>query len=91
MRIHVTKYALTQGIEIHDVSDSAVNGERFFGKLGNDTFPQHLIAGREFSFDMESAIVVARSMRDRKIASLEKQLAKLRNMDFDYATGAIRK
>jgi len=81
-KVWITKYALTQGIiegeaEIcHGVSESMIellesNKMYFHGE------------GREWHRDKESAIKRAEEMKLKKIASIEKQLEKLKEIKFE--------
>lgn len=77
---YITKYALTDGIWIGAGSISprvprlvSVGGRSYF--LGTEAF-----------LTREEALADAEKRRTRKIASLEKQLAKLRDLSFTEET-----
>lgn len=79
MEVWITKYALTQGIfKLHvidagnDVVRSADNALEIFHK-----------EGRDWHITKESAIARAEEMRQKKIASLARQITKLEKMDFE--------
>ncbi len=82
MRIWITKYALTSGIEshdnaeIHDVADMVSYGDIGYG------FKYAHGEGKEWHRSEESAISRAESMRISKIASLEKSILKLKKLVF---------
>lgn len=86
-KIFVTKYALSIGIfsaeaECKDGSDMAViRGDRAKGY-----FDQYLHKG-DFYHDEESAMRKAEEMRQKKIASLNKQLIKIGNLKFEVKHG----
>lgn len=78
MKVYITKYALTDGIlekeaVLHEDKEYlSVNGYWTFFKLGRDAFE-----------NLEDASKAAGEMRQKKIASLEKQIAKLKSMSFN--------
>lgn len=78
MKVWITKYALTQGIIEADgvrtsqgiyIKNSGLNTDYFYGS--------------DWYFDKESAIKKAEEMRQKKIASLKKQIEKLEEMRFE--------
>lgn len=79
MKLYVTKYALTEdGITEHNKGTyfiengyAHVNGYHTLFRMGNDAF-----------FDKSDAIRKASDMLSNKIKSLEKQIAKLKGMEF---------
>lgn len=83
MRVWITKYATTKGI-----CEVEANATSFGGMLkytiGGGSFTRYLHKeGRDYELTREAAIISADRMRAKKIASLEKQIAKLRRMKFD--------
>jgi hypothetical protein len=85
MKIYVTKYALTSGIFS---TEAEVNPDGWHGyAIGyvevNGARLKRLYKPRDFKTGRFSAIVKAADMRDKKIASLEKQIEKLRAMTFE--------
>ncbi|VVA47960.1 hypothetical protein SERVES_01681 [Serratia ficaria] len=86
-KIFVTKYALSTGIfsaeaERRDGSDMAIiRVDRSSGY-----FDMYLHKG-DFHLDEESALRKAQEMRQKKIASLHKQLAKLEKLKFEVKHG----
>lgn len=79
MKVWVTKYALTSGIQEHDVEDDGGNMVRVRGAQCAQYFHGE---GREWHRTCEGAIAKAREMRDAKIAALARQMEKLRAMDW---------
>lgn len=74
--LFISKYALTSGVEernclINETFDSAKYGLDYF-RIGKDAHETR-----------EAAVAAAEKMRVAKIASLEKQLKKLRTMTFN--------
>lgn len=86
MKVWITKYALTRGIEeitSDDVSCMSIekNGDLvMYGKSG--MFPVSYTYDN-YSLDKQSAIQKADEMRRKKIASLKKQIEKLEGMKFE--------
>lgn len=79
MKVWVTNYALTLGIlerdmQLHVADNGAryVEGDGLFLRLGREAFESH-----------SDAIDAAEDIRDRKIKSVRKQLARLLAMRFD--------
>lgn len=79
-KVFITKYALTKGIiekeaEIHSYRDGSqfafLKGEFSGYKMSKDAFHDH-----------ENAIRKSEEMRQKKIASLKKQIAKLEKLSF---------
>lgn len=78
MTVWITKYALTAGIKKYEAE-----------KLNNDMVKVQepgcfvmYFHGRQWHADLGSAIAKAEVMREAKIKSLEKSLAKLKKMSF---------
>ncbi|MFK5893165.1 MAG: hypothetical protein QM504_08100 [Pseudomonadota bacterium] len=84
-KVFITKYALTRGIieyqgvlSVYDIINEPVvdvTSDDF--NYGWQTF-----RGKEFHLTKEGAIEEAVKIRDRKIASVKKQLSKLEKMNF---------
>lgn len=85
MKVWITKYALSSGIECH--SNARIWKERvvqvFETKYMNGSCLFH---NNEWWESRSEAITQAEVMRDKKIASLKKQIAKLEAMDFEKST-----
>lgn len=84
MKVWITKYALTQGILEFDgaeVSDHCITMVTvpFPGGLNN----QANFHGCEWHMRKCNAIITANKMRETKIRSLKKQLAKLDRLRFE--------
>lgn len=77
MTYYITKYALTAGIYTRE---GEAEGKHLSLNAGRSD--AEFYHNSEFHETKEEAIARAEEMRDRKIASLEKQLDKLRSMDF---------
>jgi hypothetical protein len=79
--IYITKYALTTGIiEVLEDPSHTWNNRTLIVQSPHG----HNIAysESEWFFDRQEALAQARKMRDAKIKSLEKKLAKLKSMEF---------
>lgn len=80
MKVFVSKYAITDGITEHDATISGDGGYASVpGRLGLYT----LKMGRDAHLTREEAVAKAHEMRMRRIASLQKQIAKLEQMTFE--------
>ena len=79
MKYWITKYALTEGIVHEECDESLLDHGRVFpvGSMNS------IEVGREAFEHHADAIAAACLMRDKKIKSLEKQIAKLKAMTFD--------
>ena len=83
MRVWITKYALTQGIFeadgkiCTDIDENMIDA----GKAG--LYHNHYSGIDEWHKTKESAIRAAEHMRQKKIASLEKQIARLKKLKFE--------
>ena len=77
MPMFITKYALTAGIQERD--DLNVREDGFaYGKPGFESFK----VGRDCFHTREEAATAAEAVRLKRIASLESQIAKLRELTF---------
>jgi hypothetical protein len=77
VKIYSTKYALTVGIQhldAEDCGDGMVKAGGLFNYLHGE--------GRQWHRTREGAVLKAEAMRNAKIKSLEKSLAKLRALKF---------
>lgn len=83
MKVWITKYALTQGIQEDDARESDNDIIRVDQTIVNCCyqFPHYFHKGEWFK-TKEEAIQKAEEMRLKKIKSLEKQLKKLTSMEF---------
>ncbi len=82
MRVWVTRYALTQGILEIEGEDC---GDSMFHYPGNhmDRYDQYYHGqGENWHLTRESAVKRAEEMRVAKIASLQKQIEKLKKVSF---------
>ena len=80
MKVWITKYALTSGIkeiECEDCENGAVK------EIENPLPTFYHGEGKEWHRTKESAIQKAEEMRQKKIASLKKQIEKLEEMRFE--------
>jgi hypothetical protein len=79
MKIWITHYALSVGIIERDADE--YEGGCVLSKLRRDDHWQTRFLPTEFSLSLDDAQAVAEQMRQKRIASLEKQLAKVRTME----------
>ena len=76
MKVWITKYALTQGVyrcDVETFDDSP--------RMVKDAVSMYY-HGNDWHETSDEAVAKAEKMRAAKIASLEKQIAKLRRLDF---------
>lgn len=80
MKLWVTKYALTKGIYRQEMEDPghALEDQECVYASGQG---QGFCYGSECFLDRDEAREMARSMARKKIASLEKQIVKLRELE----------
>ena len=88
MNVWITKYALTQGIEEIDSNqvkefEMTDTGCLCFRRNGKYSFVTEIYSQKEWYRTKESAIKKAEEMRQKKIASLKKQIEKLEKMRFE--------
>lgn len=79
MKVWITKYALSDGIKELEVEQSDGFPDIVCGKSLNDYYHGE---GKDWHRTYESATVRANEMRQKKIASLKKQIEKLEKMRF---------
>lgn len=80
MKVYVTKYALTTGIEVVEVKPPEENEEPQY--VYTKGFVQQFIMGKTAFLTYKEAAIAAREMRDKKRASLKKQLTRLNELIF---------
>ncbi len=80
MKVYITKYALSQGIFEMDVERQSEDGKLVCGKSWNQSYHGQ---GVEWCKTKAEAIARAEEMRQKKIASLKKQIEKLEKMKFE--------
>lgn len=81
------KYALASGnisaVPVENLSQAKGKPQYWVGKWNvNDYFPNSQKEGRDFSFDEAEARQMLASAKERKIASLQRQIDKLKSMEF---------
>jgi len=80
MKYYITKYALSSGIDECEGQISNTSENMLVSKTENGyTTCFH---GKDWHDTKESAIKQANEMRERKIKSLEKQIEKLKKLNF---------
>lgn len=80
MRVIISKYALTSGLYSVDASPGVSPGMVYY-RVPGSMFEQYA-HGNDFHDDESEAIARADEMREKKILSLKKQIAKLEKMTF---------
>lgn len=79
MKIYLTKYALTVGIQEKKVTQSTTSENTVIDKTNGYTNFYHK---KDWYLDKEEAVKVAEGMRLNKIALLKKSITKLENLKF---------
>ena len=82
MRVFVTKYALTAGIEVQEVEYDPGTDDRKY-VYTTERYRQQFVMGRDAFPTYKEATVAARAMRDKKELSLKKQLKKISGLIFN--------
>ena len=88
MKVWITKYALTDGIsEVEIIAEHKIleNPIEYKSRYlcRNTDGDQFYLNGDDFCYTYECAIQKAEEMRQKKIASLKKQIEKLERMRFE--------
>ena len=81
------KYALSSGkisaVPVENLSQDKSNPQYWTGKWNpNDYYVYSLKEGRDFSFDEAEARQMLAATKERKIASLQRQIDNLKNKEF---------
>jgi len=76
MKYYIIKYALTKGIYEAEGTESVKKD--YMKTKGH----YNLLFSKDYSDSLEDAKIMADTMRMKKIAALEKQIEKLKNMTF---------
>jgi hypothetical protein len=79
MKVWITKYALTKGI----FSIDAEVGDGMARNTANSYWEIYHGLGRDWHHEFPDAVQRARKMRDEKIISLNKQIARLKTLKFE--------
>ena len=83
MKVYITKYALTKGIEEKEVEICSDIDENMVKVIGVRFSECYFGEGNQWHRTLQSAIKRAEEMRIKKINSLKKQITKLENMKFE--------
>lgn len=81
MKVWITKYALTSGIMEVEAEFCASMSTMVVYRAAGEEFDQ-FAHGNDWHTAIESAKFKAKQMRQAKIASLKKQIAKLEKLEF---------
>lgn len=85
---YITKYALTEGIISVEVTLGHFPG--VVREVGEARWV-YTYAGADWHRTREAAVASAEKMRAKRIASLEKQIAKLKALDFEGTTPSVKR
>lgn len=81
MKVFVTKYALTAGIQEVEATEASIPGMISVAPVSKGAFGYNLHKGEWFP-TREEAVEDAEKRRNAKIASLKKSLSKLERLSF---------
>ena len=81
MTAYITKYALSSGIKEVDDARESKTCARMISVPSMGTCATFL--GQDWHTDKQSAIARAEEMRDAKLQSLQKQIDRVRRLDFN--------
>ena len=81
MKVWITKYALTEGIQEIEADDRS-GGDGMVKRIDADWGPYFHGEGKEWHRSRDAAVVRAEAMRQAKIKSVKKQLERLERMTF---------
>lgn len=81
VKAYIIKYALTSGIFLADVEANTLDAGAYVYRKESIGFSSYKL-GRDAFLDKDEAIAAAKKLRDRKVASVERQLANLKKMEF---------
>lgn len=79
MKVYTTKYALTTGIELVEVKPGSDDSKYVYT---TGPYSQQFVMGKTAFLTYEEAATAACAMRDKKVASIQKQLAKVSGLLF---------
>ncbi len=82
MKVYITKYALTKGIETAEVDFTNDDDDDVKYVYTRGRYHQQFVMDRDAFLTYAEAAVAARAMRDRKAISLRKQLNKVTGLLF---------
>lgn len=86
MKVYITKYALTAGIEELEIPDDekdAFSEEGYLSFITREPWRQHFYSKKEWHLTKTKAIISAEEMRNAKIASIDKQRKRIAALTFE--------
>ena len=81
-KIYTTKHCLTDGIKAYDWDGAISVGGYVFAEIKNKEF-FHFKLARDAFITREEAVQDCEKRRKRKIESLQKQIARIENLNFN--------
>lgn len=82
--VWVTRWAMEHGVEVALTADDVTTGKSIVVDMQSRTIQwRPRLFGQDWHTSLVAAIARAEGMRDNRIASLERRLAKLRAMTFE--------
>ena len=84
MKVYVTKYALTDGIYECEIDENRKRrNTRKTSSIAVKNFRARCLYKSEYSLDANIAIEMAEKMRDKKIKYLQKQIDRIKMLEFN--------
>ena len=88
MKAFSSKYALTEGVrEIEGTIVTGSSGTKYFKQSGHRYTQPLLTVGKGAHLTRDAAVEAAEFLRERKLASLRRQIAKIEELDFSKEAG----
>ena len=88
MRAFSSKHALTEGvIEVEGTIVTGSPGTKYFKQSGHRYTQPLLTVGKDAHLTRDAAVEAAEFLRERKLASLRRQIAKIEELDFSKEAG----
>ena len=91
MKVFISKWALTGGIEeAGGIIVRGSSGTEYFKQARGGAAAPLLTVGKDVHATREAAVKAAEFLRERKLASLRRQIAKIESLDFNKEGGNDR-
>ena len=88
MKAFSSKYALTEGVrEVEGTIVTGSPGTKYFKQSGHRYTQPLLTVGKDAHLTRDAAVEAAEFLRERKLASLRRQIAKIEELDFSKEAG----
>ena len=85
-RVWISRYALSEGVYPIDVPDDVeLKNNSYLSFIERDPWRCHSYGKQDWHYTREAAVKRAEAMRDAKIKSIERQIVRLRSLQFGDA------